>query len=449
MSTAKTLFVAAAVLVAALLYVDLRRPARGAGGKTVLEVMYFYGGFGVESVEAAARRFEALHPDVKVDIWASPRVAEKIRLRLLSGDPPDVIYPCWGLDMDRVIEAGLLHDLQPALDGPPYNGRGRWEEVFYPGILDLYRYDRRTYGVPFFYLTSVFWYNQALFEQHGWQPPATWQEFEALCARIKAAGVAPIALQGRYMAYFGEIFMNLLDRAETPAFVDAAQRLEPGVWSAPAVVACAARVQDLFRKGYFQEGCLGMSHTEAQMEFFQGRAAMVWCGTWLPSEMQSVIPAGFRYTSFAMPVVEGGKGDPTRMPVRSEYFYVCERARHRELAVEFLRFLCDPAIAGIFVRQRSALTGIRAANEQAPDNLKAVAQLLKQARSFRATEAHGNPYPSWNRIFESCLTELVTRPTGGTEFELTPQAFAEKLERKAGELRQEKAARDAVKTAGG
>ena len=442
-SAAKVLSVAALVLTPALIYVDFLRPRKGVEGKTLLEIMYFHGGFGVEFAEEASRRFEALHPDVKVDIWASPRVGEKIRLRLLSGDPPDIIYPAWGLDTDRVIEAGLLHDLQPALDGPPYRGQGRWEEAFYPGILDRYRFDRRTYGIPFFYITYVFWYNRTMFEKNGWRPPVTWKEFEELCAKIKAAGLAPIALQGRYMGYLGGILLDVMDRVKEPDFVDAAMRLEPGKWSDPAVVECAARIQDFFRNGYFQDGCLGMSHTEAQMEFFQGRAAMVWCGTWLTSEMKSVIPAGFRYTCFAMPAVEGGKGDPTRMPVESEYFHVCEHARHRELAVEFLRFMCDPQTAAAFVQQRSALTGIRAANDHAPENLKAVTELLKQAKSFRAPSAHGNPYPSWQRVFESCLTELVTRPAGSSHFELTPREFADKLERKAEELRREKAAREA------
>jgi ABC-type glycerol-3-phosphate transport system substrate-binding protein len=430
-------------LVPALVYADFLKPKKGADGRKVLEVMYFQGGFGVEFIEEAGRRFEAMHPDVKVDIWASPRIAEKIRLRLLSGDTPDIIAPGWQLDVDRVIEAGMLRDLQPALSGPPPRGSGRWEDDFYPGILEPYRFEGRTHGIPFFYITHVFWYNRGMFEKNGWKPPETWGEFDELCGKIKASGKAPIALQGRYIGYLGNVFMNMLDRAREPGFADGALRLEPGTWADPAVVDCAAKIQDFFRKGHFQEGCLGMSHTEAQMEFFQGRAAMVWCGTWLASEMHEVIPAGFRYSCFATPALEGGRGDPTRMPVSSEYFFVCRRAKHPELAEEFLRFMCDPEVASGFVKGREALTGIKAANENPPDSLKAVTEILKRAKSFRAPAAHGNPYPSWNRVFESALSELVTRPAGSDKFELTPQEFAEKLERRAGELRHEKAAKAA------
>jgi N-acetylglucosamine transport system substrate-binding protein len=455
-SGGSVLAVLAVVSAAALLYVDFapRLPQAGRAGGAgrparVLDIMYFHGGFGVDFIEDVGRRFEALHPDVRVKIWASPRIAEKIRLRLLSGDPPDIFFPGWGLDVDRVIEAGLLYDIQPDLNRPAASGGGGlpWEKSFYPGIFDRYRFDGRTYGVPFFYSTSVFWYNKGLFDAHGWKPPDNWEEFNDLCERIKAAGVAPIALQGRYIGYLREIYLAMLDRIEEPGFVESANMLKSGYWTRPSVVDVAGRIQDLFRKGYFQKGCLGMSHTEAQMEFLQGRAAMVWCGTWFTSEMREVIPKGFRYSCFGPPGVAGGKGDPTMLAVLSEYAFICQGARNRELAMEFLKFMCSPNVAERFVKDRQALTGMPAANRDAPESLRAVVDLLQQAKSFRTPTAHGNPYPSWEFAFNSCLTDLVTRPSGGESFLLTPQQFAEKLERKAEELRREKAEKQAVPSA--
>ncbi|MCY3020831.1 MAG: extracellular solute-binding protein [Planctomycetota bacterium] len=450
-SSAGILLVLVIASAAALVYVDFRATSRAGDTREVLDIMYFHGGYGVEFIEDVGREFEQLHPDVRVKIWASPRIAEKIRLRLLSGDPPDIAFPGWGLDADRVIEAGLLYDLQPDLDKPSYavgqfaklsaRGKEPWEKDFYPGILDRYRFGRRTYAIPVFYGTSVFWYNKDMFEKHGWKPPATWDEFVSLCARIKAEGIAPIALQGRYIGYLGGVFLSLLDKTEEPGFVESANMLTPGCWSRPSVVEAARRIQDLFTQGYFQPGCLGMSHTEAQMEFLQGRAAMVWCGTWFSSEMREVIPKGFHYACFGAPVVEGGKGDQTMLEVFSEHAFVCAGSKHPALAVEFLRFMCSPKVAAKFVTGREALTSIREANEDAPDSLKPVVDLLRRARSFRSPTPHGNPYPSWEFVFNSGLTDLVTRPAGGDRFLLTPEQFAEQLERKAEGLRREKAGR--------
>jgi len=431
-SSSSLLFALVLLSLAALLYVDFGgHLAGGAARKETLEIMYFHGGFGVEFIEDSARSFEALHPDVRVKIWASPRIAEKIRLRLLSGDPPDIAFPGWGLDVDRVIEAGLLYDLQPDLDG-------KWEKDFYPGILDMFRFDGRTYGIPFFYSTSVFWYNKDLFAKHGWKPPATWDEFVSLCEAIKKEGVAPIALQGRYIGYLGSIFLSLLDKIGEPGFVEAANRLEPGYWSRPAVKEGARRIQELFSRGYFQQGCLGMSHTEAQMEFLQGRAAMVWCGTWFSSEMHDVIPKDFHYSCFGTPLVPGGKGDATLVEVQLEHAFVCAGSKHPELAAEFLKYICAPEVAASFVKGREALTGIPAANEGAPESLRPVVEILRKARAFRSPTAKGNPYPSWQFAFESAMSDFVTRPAGGEKFLLTPEQFSERLERKAEELRREK-----------
>jgi len=440
-SGAGLLFALVVASAAALIYVDFGGRRNGSGRRETLDIMYFHGGYGVEFIEDVGRQFEALHPDVRVKIWASPRIAEKIRLRLLSGDPPDIAFPGWGLDADRVIEAGLLYDLQPELEKPSLSGASAWEKDFYPGILERYRFGDRTYGISVFYGTSVFWYNKDMFEKHGWKAPATWDEFTGLCARIKAAGISPIALQGRYIGYLGGVFLSILDKTGEPGFVESANLLKPGYWSKPAVVDAARRIQGLFSQGYFQQGCLGMSHTEAQMEFLQGRAAMVWCGTWFSSEMRDVIPKGFHYSCFGPPLVEGGAGDPTLVEVFSEHAFVCAGSKHPALAVEFLRFICAPKIAAAFVRDREALTAIPEANEGAPESLRPVVALLRKARSFRTPTPHGNPYPSWEFVFNSALTDLVTRPAGGEKFLLTPEQFAAQLEHKAEELRREKTGR--------
>ena len=44
------------------------------------------------------------------------------------------------------------------------------------------------------------WYNKNMFAEHGWEPARTWDEFFALCEQIKAAGIPPLAFQGRYPA---------------------------------------------------------------------------------------------------------------------------------------------------------------------------------------------------------------------------------------------------------
>jgi len=75
--------------------------------------------------------------------------------------------------------------------------------------------------------------------------------------------------------------------------VDNAQNLIPGAWKSPAMLEAATKIAELRDKGYFEEGALGMSHTESQTEFVTDKAAMIPCGTWLHSEMSKSMPPDF------------------------------------------------------------------------------------------------------------------------------------------------------------
>src|SRR5207245_8487241 len=142
--------------------------------------------------------------------------------------------------------------------------------------------------------------------------PHTWSELLSLCAKIKAAGIAPITYQGKYLYYMIDGF--LLPWAVSAGgikVVDDAQSLVPGAWKSPAFLQAARMIKELKDKGYFQDGANGMSHTESQMEFVSGRAAMIPCGTWLHSEMSKVMPPDFQMVYFRPPVLDNDPGDPT------------------------------------------------------------------------------------------------------------------------------------------
>ena len=46
--------------------------------------------------------------------------------------------------------------------------------------------DGKMYTLPIMKSTEVLYYNKTVFEENGWTVPTTWQEMEALCAKIKA-----------------------------------------------------------------------------------------------------------------------------------------------------------------------------------------------------------------------------------------------------------------------
>jgi len=155
--------------------------------------------YGAAFFEETARMFEKLRPDVRVNLTGNARVHEKVRIRVMAGDLPnatdaDLLY-------DKMIDAQQIVDLTPFLDGPDWEGTGRWRDRFLPGVLNRWTHDGKVYGVPFAYAVWAIFYNKEMFAEHGWETPRTWDEFFQLCEKIRAQGIAPLTLPGVYMRY--------------------------------------------------------------------------------------------------------------------------------------------------------------------------------------------------------------------------------------------------------
>src|SRR6185295_4490130 len=111
-------------------------------------------------------------------------------------------------------------------------------------------------------------------------------------------------------------------------------------------------------KNYFQPGALGMSHTESQLQFFIGNAAMIPCGAWLKSEMIGKIPDGFELGCFNLPTVENAKEDASDLRIAAEPFFVMSHSKHPEIAVDFLRFMTSRKMAALFAKMQDVPTAI-------------------------------------------------------------------------------------------
>jgi raffinose/stachyose/melibiose transport system substrate-binding protein len=149
-----------------------------------------------------------------------------------------------------------------------------------PAALNYQRFDDGSlYTVPFEFQLEMFWYNTALFEQAGVEAPATLDDFPQMCRDLRAAGLIPIALDGkdqwpleRYLAYYpfrltGQDYLSDLKRG------DASLADQPGR-------AAVEWLSELGEAGCFQEGFSATGYADAQALFTSGKAATYNIGTW-------------------------------------------------------------------------------------------------------------------------------------------------------------------------
>jgi N-acetylglucosamine transport system substrate-binding protein len=418
----RILLLVSALIIAAMCLSGCGKKQTAQDGKTEIEVAVFQGGFGLDFFEYAAREYEKTHPNVKINVWGNPRVWEQLRPRFVKGDPPDLTWPGWGMDYWGLVAENKVLAMDKYLDTKAYGQDKKWIETFDIRLLNKGKYEGHYYIMPFNQNVFGWWYNVDMFKKHGWQPPKTYDELLVLCEKIKKAGIAPITFQGRYPAYMlrGFLFPWVISDGGLQAFNDA-QNLKPGAWSSPSFLRAAKMVAELRDKGYFQKGAMGMSHTESQMEFVLGRAAMIPCGTWLGSEMKDQLPKDFHMAYINPPVITGGKGDPTITSAGVETWIIPSESKHPDVAADIFKFMTSLDMAKQFVIKKNTLMAIKGSDKQKlPPDLAGAAECIAKASQLWDAD-YANWYQTMRTDIESAMAALLNK-------EVTPEECIKKME---------------------
>lgn len=394
-----------------------------------IEVQSFQGGYDIDYFKKCADAYMKANPGTTIKIAGNPRVWEQLQPRMVAGTPPDLMFPGWGMDHWALAEEGQLMQWEDALKSPAADGKTPWGDTFDPAMLKLAQLDGKQVTMPYYVMEYGWWYDPAVFTKNGWTPPKTWAELLTLAPKIKAKGMHPITFQGKYPYYmvYGMLMPWLMSVGGAEA-VDACQNMEPGAWKSPAMIQSAKMIAELRDKGFLQDGAVSMTHTEAQQEFLNGKAAMVFCGTWINAEMSKMMKPGQKLEFFLPPVVEGGKGDPTALMVDIEPWMIPAKAKNPELAMDFFKFMTSLDNAKGFVKEKGSLMTVKGGNDvDLPEGLKAPADAYKNSKHIWAIR-YRQWYKSFETELENAITALVTKS-------LTPEAFAERMEKAAQAVR--------------
>ncbi|WP_442889709.1 extracellular solute-binding protein [Congregicoccus parvus] len=390
-----------------------------------IEIPVFSGGYGTVFYEESARLFGELWPGVEIFVHGDPRMHDKMRVRAIDGSLPDATSA--DLPWLNLVRAGKVVDLTQYLDGPNWEGDTRWRDTFLPGALETWTLDGRTYGLPLAQSAWTLFYDKGLFRSRGWEEPRTWDEFFALCERMKAGGVAPVALPGVYLRY-GDAFLRaaFYSRAGAEAW-RAYNALVPGARTDPRFVEAA----EVFRRvtdGNLVPGWEGMTHTAAQLAFLQGRAGMVVSGSWFVNEMAGKFPEGFELGAMNFPVFADGVGEPTAIQGSNEFLFVFDRGepKRERATVDFLRFLTSRDRATAFVRATDSPVAVRGIPEEAfsPRMRETAAMLARAQASFGAPPNMLQP-PGMNQALTDARQALVDGRIDAAGFGARLEAAAE------------------------
>ena len=319
--------------------------------------------------------YEAKYPGRTVEIVVQEDdVYETIGLNnlLTSRNAPDVYFEWPGARLATKVADGYGADLTAAVADERFTSR--LDPAAYAGMA----IDGKTYMVPWSGdVTNVFWYDKKLFSDNGWTPPTTWEEFMALNASIKAAGITPIIDGNKDKWPIGSVASHLAERTVgNDAYMAAVRGEQP--MNSPEMVAAFGKLQELAQNGYINKSVNALPDDQATTQFLLGKSAMIGIGSWLVSDQLTQAPdldLGF----FNMPTFPGA-GDPQSVLGVSTGFVVNAKSEHVDAAVDFLAMLVAPEASKRFAEEGlTPMTIDPFAGVDANPNTVALATLLSTA----------------------------------------------------------------------
>jgi multiple sugar transport system substrate-binding protein len=136
--------------------------------------------------------FKKANPDVDVKVSFVEEEAYKVQLPgWLSTQAPDIINWHNGERMAFYASRGLLEDLSADWK------KNNWDAT-YASTKEASSWQGKQYSAPTVYYSWGMFYRKDLFKKAGIAAePKTWDEFLDACKKLKAAGIAPVAVGGR------------------------------------------------------------------------------------------------------------------------------------------------------------------------------------------------------------------------------------------------------------
>ncbi|MEU1875896.1 N-acetylglucosamine/diacetylchitobiose ABC transporter substrate-binding protein [Streptosporangium sp. NPDC020072] len=338
----------------------------GVAANAPLEVVIFKGGLGDSyATDVHEPMYKKAFPQATVKHVATQQIAQTLQPRFASGEVPDVIANSGTdlMDTGALQQEGQLLDLTELWDAPSMDDPAKKvRDTVAPGTIESGLIDNKPFLMNYVFSAYGLWYDSALFEKNGWTAPKTFDEFKALCEKIKTAGITPFAYAGKNASYYA-YWMILISAAKiegNQVLIDI-DNLEDGVWKRDSVKQAAAAWAEIGK--YMDKSFEGLIHTEVQTRQNQGKVALYPSGSWLENEQKSQTPEGFKYALTPTPSVTAADKMPFEAirAAAGEAYIVPAKAKNPKGGLEYLRIMLSKEGARGFTEKSGNITVVTGA----------------------------------------------------------------------------------------
>ncbi len=326
----------------------------------------------------AAKKYEALHPGVKVELIqeSDDSVKGKTKALVASNSLPDVYFTWTGSWGENFVRGKRAVDLTPVI-GP----NTEWGKTLATAAVSAFQYNGKLYGIPLYLDAKFMGYNKSLFKKAGIAEPKTFDDLLSACAALKKTGVTPISYGNKEgwpgVHYAGQLLAYNVPQATLEKdFVPATAE-----YTDPGYVESLKQYKQIIDECSDGSGTNGSSYASALQQFSNGKSAMYYQE--IIEFDQSTADGALKredFGFFKLPVPKDAKGDVKAIEGAPEGYMINAASKNVPLAIDFMRFVTSAENGKILSAppygQPSATVGGYSAENMNPtvvDGLKVIA----------------------------------------------------------------------------
>lgn len=283
------------------------------------------------AIEGMVERFQAMHPDLNIELTLIDREANKTQIRnYLTANAPDVNGWYAGNRMRPYVAAGLFEDVSDLWDGP------MGEEL--ASTRPALTLDGRQWGVPYSYYQWGIYYRQDIFEELGLSVPTTWEEEKANCQVILDSGRKCYAIGSRQPWTTAGWFDYLSLRTHG---YDFHMQLTAGeiAWTDDRVREIFANWRELVDMGAYIDDHTAYTWQEAQPFLVNGQATAYLMGNFLVAPLREAGMTDDQLGFYPFPEIT--PGIPRAEDAPTDSLHIPAQAQNKEAARAFLLYVAS------------------------------------------------------------------------------------------------------------
>ncbi len=355
--------------------------------KNTLNVVCLDKGYGTEWIQPIIDKFVEENPGYKVKLEASGGAKNLIKTHIEARNNVDDLYLCVGADWMGYAFDGLLADigdiLDDEVDGIKVKDKIATEyknSVYYPDVDGKLR----TYRLPWISATGGIFYNKAMFDANGWTIPKTYDDLVALCnkivadkVRISGGGyVKPFVYTGQNTDYFDYAvytwWAQMAGESAISEFTNYSSKDNFDVEKNTTYAELKESVKllrDLLTSNNTMADCSAKSNYDAQNDFAQGKAAMMFNGDWIYNEILQLESQNANFDVRLMPLPTAPGADAANLEMlytigEDQYIAVPQSSIKKDLAKKFIKIMISDFGCKTFLQKANGMLAYKCNYEE-------------------------------------------------------------------------------------